>query len=236
MLSSITGQNERWAQLAASQATPAAQSSQITAGTSAYPSSSPWAGPGDGAVTGDASSPISDGTNFALLAFGSSSQTSGTAGAANGNAISTGGTSGMSQILTDLQSLLSTLGGTSPATGGSAASGTAATDSNSSLVSNSGTTLSQDLQQLSTDLGSLASTLGRAHHGDHVRPEPPGPPPGSSDILNSGTVSASSGDITGSGTASASNGWATFMQQFAAGAYGSGYDSSTTSALMAINA
>nr|WP_294509232.1 hypothetical protein [uncultured Rhodopila sp.] len=246
MLSSITGQNERWAQLAAYQATPAAQSSQITGGTSAYASSSLWAEPGSGAVTGDTSSSIADGTNFALMAFGSPPQAGGTTGAANGGSITTSGTSAMSQLLTDLQSLLSTLGGTSSSASGSGTAGTSSTDTDtdSPSVSNSGTTaspLAQDLQKLSTDLGSLASTLGTTHRGergDHDGPQQPsGPPPGSSDILNSGTVSASAGSTIGnSGTAPASNGWATFMQQFAAGAYGSGYDGSTTSSLLAINA
>ncbi len=78
MLSSITGQNERWAQLAAYQAPPAAQSSQTASGaTSAYASSSLWAADRQGAVTGDTSPPLADGTNFALMAFGSSSQTGG---------------------------------------------------------------------------------------------------------------------------------------------------------------
>nr|WP_294521565.1 hypothetical protein [uncultured Rhodopila sp.] len=235
-MSSITGQNERWAQLAAYQTPPAAQSSEISGGTSAYASSSLWADPGAGAVTGNTSSPISDGTNFALMAFGSSSQS-----ATNGNSIASDGTSGISQLLTDLQSLLSSISGTSSATGSNATSATSTADADSASVSNSGTTtgtLSQDLQQLSTDLGSLASTMGRTHRGDHDHPEaPPAPPPGSGDILNTGTASASNGsDITNSGTASTGNGWATFMQQFAAGAYSSGYDASTTSSLVAINA
>ena len=244
MVSSITGQNEHWARLAAYQTPPAAQSSQTSGATSAYAPSALSAGSGDGAVTGDTSSPLADGTNFALLAFGSSAGAGGTAGAADGASIPATGTSAMSQLLTDLQSLLSTLGGTpSAAGGGRGAAGTPAANTGSSSVSNTGTTagtLSQDLQQLSSDLGSLASTLEthRGEHGDHDRgAPPPGPPPGSSDILNTGTVSASSGSsITGSGTASASGGWATFMQQFAAGAYGSGYDGSTASSLLAINA
>jgi hypothetical protein len=145
----------------------------------------------------------------------------------------------MSQLLTDLQSLLSTFSGTS-SSGSSGTTASSASDTYSS-VSNSGTTagtLSQDVQQLSTDLDSLASTLGTTPPGATgtragPAPPPPGPPPGSSDILNSGTVAARSDN---SGTPPASTGWATFMQQFAAGAYGSGYDSSATSSLMAINA
>jgi hypothetical protein len=237
VLSSIIGQNERWAQLAAYHTPPAAQSGQTSGATPGYPSSFPWAGSGDGAVTGGTSSPIADGTNFALMAFGSTSPAGGTADASDGASIATTGTSAMSRVLTDLQSLLSTLGGRPPAAG---SSGAPAADTDSASISNTGTTagnLSQDLRQLSTDLGSLASTL-QTHRGDHDRGEPPpGPPPGSSDILNTGTASAGSGGtITNSGSASASGGRATFMQQFAAGAYGSGYDGSTTSSLLAINA
>ena len=243
MLSSIIGQNERWAQLAASRATPAAQSSQAAGGTNAYAPAALSSGTGSDAVTGGTLSPLSDGMNFALMAFGASSQSGGSPGATDTGSITSGGTSALSQVLTDLQSLLSSISGTSSAAGGSAASSASASDTDASSISNSGTTtsiLSQDLQQLSTDLGSLASTIGATSPrtgGTPSTPPPPpsGPPPGSSDILNSGTASASAG-ISNTGTASAGSGWATFMQQFAAGAYGSGYDSSTTSSLMAISA
>lgn len=238
MLSSIVGQNERWARLAAQPTTPAAPSSRMTEGTSAS-ASSPGARAGNGAVTGDTSSPISDGTSLALMTFGSSLQGGATSGATDNDSIASNGTSGLSRLLTDLQSLLSTFSGTSSSAipAGAARNSAAETDSS---VSNSAT-LSQDLQQLSAEFGDLASafpTTHRGEHGDHVRPEPPpGPPPGSSDILNSGTVSASAGSgITGGGTPAFGNGWQTLMQQVAARAYGSGDTSSTTSALMAINA
>lgn len=208
---------------------------------------------GSTAIAGGTSATLSENTSFALIAFGgwgngpaTSTQTAGQSSTSSPSdasspasatvgqtAITQNGTSAVSQLFTDLQSLLSALTGTptssastpgtSDTTGTAANTGTvAATTLNSSVL--------QDLQTVASDLTAIASADGGRS---------PGRPPWASDISNSGTIS-NTGTTTGT-TGGWSGGYSDgFQQQFALSVYSSsnlsGVDNSTTtSSLTSIN-
>ena len=252
---SISRQNERWAQLNAYQPPPASQSGQNGQWDPSVGTDTSAGSTGTAPSAGGTSGALSDGVSFALMAFGdwrskaaastqSTGQDSTTSDASASSSASTGqsgitqdGTTSVSELVTDLQSLLSALTGTSSA-GSTATSDTTATSANTGTAAATGlsSTVLQDLQTVSSDLNSIASTSGTTPPGGAGGP-PPGPLPWSNDISNTGTTTGSGTGITG--------GWNShyndaFQQQFALSAYNastmSGLDNSTTSSLTSITA
>jgi hypothetical protein len=239
MSMSISGQNERWAQLNAYQPPPVSPSGQnggwdSTIGTT--PSSGAAGNTASGAGTSGA---LSDGMSIALMAFGGWGNGSSTASRATGQSSGTSGTSSAgsapstpdgsslaSQLLTDVQSLVSALTGTTSApTGTSAASGNTGTGAVTGLTG----TAQQNLQSVASDLDSIASASGSSQPAGVGGPSP-GSPPWSNGISNPGSGSA--------------GGWNpgysdSIQQQFALSAYTantqSGLDTSATSLLASIN-
>jgi hypothetical protein len=249
VLSSISGQNERWAQLAALQPPPATQSSQdggqdfsnsgtVASGTSTL-----------GPIASNTASPLSNDMNFMLMMFGGGTSSTSSSGSTtqttgpddtSGTSITQGGTS-FASLLTDLQSLLSTLGGgtssTTDATTTSASIGNASTIDNTGSVSS---TLRQDLDSIASDLGTIAASFGGI--------QPPPPPP---DVTSSGQSANGISDISNTATASVESAWSTgwgstsgaadsWRQQFGFAAYAaaadqSGLNTATTSAQQSIN-
>jgi len=119
--SSISGQNERWAQLGAYQPPPISQSGQNPGWGSTNWTTASGGTNASTASAGGASGAQSNDMSFALMAFGNasgngsvtSSQSAGQSGDASssGSAAQVGSSLG-SQLLTDMQSLLSSLTGT----------------------------------------------------------------------------------------------------------------------------
>lgn len=233
---------------------------------------------------------LTDGTAKALLAFGGwasgltiSSQTYGQtsggadpasstspsadpAGTAN-SAITPTGTATASALIADLQSMLASLT-TTPASGANGAATTATPDtsptsdapagSGTIAATSLGTSLLADLQTLGSDLAALST---RAGHVGGIAGQPP-TSPGSNDIANSGSVSASAsadvasstatpgytmssiintGSISNTGTATGTtNGYSdSLRQQFALSAYlanqASGLDNAASTSMTAMN-
>jgi hypothetical protein len=267
---SVSGQNERWAQLGAYQPPPPSQASQNSGWDAAIGTSSLSDPTGNAGPPNNFFGALSDSMSLALMSLngwssgattptqinetssGASNASSTNSTSAGQAAITQGGTGSVSELVSDLQSLLAALTGTASPTNTTGTSGTAATSGTSDTTANSGTaaatalssTVLQDLQAVASDLNSIAATSGVT--------QPPGgsegPPPSSNswfnDISNTGTASASmSTDVSNPGataTAQSPAGpWQGFMQQFAFSAYSagttSGLDSSTTSSLAAIN-
>ena len=246
---SVSGQNERWAQLNAYQPPPTSQPGQNGGWESAIQTSVASGQTGTATSSGGAPAGLSDGMSLVLMALGGwgngsgSTQTTGvSSGASNASSSSSApagqagitldGTASVSQLVTDLQSLLSALTGTPAST---SSPGTPSTGATSDPSGNTGATAAtalsstvlQDLQTVGADLDSLASTSGAVQPNRPERPPPGSPPPGSNDISTTGTVSvAAGGDITDTGTASDSQSgggaWQAFMQQFAFSAYTAG--------------
>jgi hypothetical protein len=246
---SISGQNERWAQLSAYQPPPASLSGQNGGWNSLGGTSASLGQSGNTAVAGGATAGLSDDTSFALIAFGgdwtsgsaAAGQTAGGSGAVSASSTQDAGSLG-SQLLTDVQSLISALTGSAGSSTGTSATsggttdgttaGTAATDSDSTVL--------QDLQTVTSDLGSIASLYGAPQPGTAGSPPggPPqaGPPPDSNEISNTGT---SASDGTGGTERWRRDYRDGLQQQFAVSAYtsssASALDSSATSSLTAIN-
>jgi len=254
---SISGQNDRWAQLSAYQPPPASQAGQNggwnsisgTAASSGSTGSTPFAGGTSGA--------LSDGMSFALMALSggwgsgqaasvqTADQSSATSGASSASSASPGlapitqnGTSSASQLMTSLQSLLSALTGTPPSsTGGQATSATATSsetgvNTGNAASSGIGSAALPDLQTVGSDLDTNGSTSSAAQPWGAAGP-PGGPPPWNNGISNTGS-SATSG--TGGWNPSSGN---SLQQQLALSAYAanasSGLTSSATSALAGMN-
>lgn len=236
MSMSISGQNERWAQLSANPPPPPSPSGQnsgaATIGTTAStgPAGNPATAVGSVAA-------LSDDMSLALMAFGGgwgngsatasqvAGQNSGTSGAsAVGSDPSTqGGNSFAAQLLTDVQSLVSALTGT--ATNAPPAPGQTGAGAATGLTG----TVQQDLQTDASNLDMIASASGSSQPGGAGQ-TPSGLPPWSDDISNTGTNAGSGG----------TNGWNRgysdgLSQQFALSAYAAnaqaGIDSSATSSL-----
>ena len=147
MLSSISGQNERWAQLGAYQPPPPSKSDQdggwgSTTGATASPGATPSI-----PTAGGVSPTLSDGMSFALIAFSGAAPAQSFQAGGQSNATSNptsatpSSTSLGSQLLSDMQSLLSALTGMGASTNagtpaGMGSSGTAST-SNGSIITGS---------------------------------------------------------------------------------------------------
>jgi hypothetical protein len=285
---SISGQNARWAQINAYQPPSTVRSGQ-NGGWNSIGQATPSSGsasnvPAVGGTTGA----LSDSTSFALMAFGgwgngsanstqAAGQSSGaTSDAASATPASTGltsptstgqagitqaGTISVTQLIADLQSMLSALTGTPTSsasgtgssgttgttgtTGSSGTTGTTDTSDTSDTSANTGTvgatglsnTVLKDLRAVSFDIASIAAASGATQPGS-AGGTPSGPPPWLNDITNGSTIS-------NSGTIAANTGdWMQgnskrLQQQFALSAYTSGsmsgLDSSATSSLSAIS-
>ena len=115
MLSSISGQNERWARLDAHQPPPPSAPGQKGVSILADVSKVASTASGAATATGGVSSPLADDVSLALIGFGgggAAAAASGSGGGASGSVSgSTGGSGIGSQLLTQLQSLLATLPG-----------------------------------------------------------------------------------------------------------------------------
>ncbi|WP_428532363.1 hypothetical protein [Rhodopila sp.] len=259
---SISGQNDRAALLSAYQATPTAPPDLGGIWDSTVGTPTPSSSTTTTAAPSGTSGALSDGMSLALLAFGGGAATAAPPGGQNGEASavsSDDAESGQSAadpqagLLTDMQSLLASLTGTS--TTGTSASGTSAGGTSAGGTSTSGTsgggtsaggdssatsdtvsaaaggTLLQDLQSVTAAFGTIASTSGTA---PAAGPGPGSPPSWSNDISNLGTTAPD-------GTA---NPWKPgytdgFQQQFALSAYNAnaayGGDPATASSLANIS-
>ena len=227
---SISGQNDRAALVSAYQSISNASPDQGGDWASAV-------GPSTDSTTGTASpsgtsGALSDGTAMALLAFGNATDASAPAngaddaGVSSADAVSAQSAGSQSGWLTDIQSVLSALTGTSTP-------GTSTLGTSTSGVGSAGTitgvdgTLPDDPQTVTADLGTITPGSGGA--------QPTGLPPSwGNDFSNFGTTAPD-------GTA---NQWQpgysdSFQQQFALSAYSAnaapGGDSATASALAAIS-
>jgi hypothetical protein len=201
--------------------------------------------------------------SFALMVFSGSwgngatgsSQAAGQSGATSGASISPGsttatppapsqpgtnqaGTSLESQLLTDVQSLMSTFMGTT----GTEAGSTANTDASASTATSAdpgtgkasglGNTVQQDLQAMTSDLSAIALASGSTQSGGVNRPPPPNWP----------NVNTSTNPSTGVGETGGRRPTYTddLRQQFALSAYSastlSGPDASATSSMASITA
>jgi hypothetical protein len=192
--------------------------------------------------------------SLALMAFSnwnnglaSQAQPAGTQGAGQSGAtsagtgstaqITQGGTASVSQLVTDLQSLLSTLTGTStpptvmsaPSTGSTNASDTSDASTNIGTAAATGLSdpLSQDLKAVQSDIHGLEPASTAVQPGG-----PGGPPPGmpwQDSIPDTGTKGGAGTDGPGGWNPGYSD---SFQQQFAFSAYASsvasGANSSTT--------
>jgi hypothetical protein len=142
---SVSGQNERWAQLNAYPPPPRSRAGQNGGLTST-------GGTTDPSVTaGGASNALSDGMSLALMAFNGADGTepagsSTSSGTTDPASTSQSGSGPGSQLLTDIQSLMTALTGSAGTATGSISNGT--TLDSAAL---------QDLQTVESDLGSLAS-------------------------------------------------------------------------------
>lgn len=217
MSMSISGQNERWAQLNAYQPPPSSSSGQDSAWDPTTVAASSPGSAGNGPSTGGTSGGLSDGTSLALIAFGSlgNGQTTASQAAGQNTATPAGSTAATqdessleSQILTDVQSLISALTGATntPATSGAA-----------------NTTAQKPLTTASV---SPTEPPGAS--------PPPGPPPWSNAIPGTGT-NADTGNAGGAAPGYSDG----IRQQFALSAYSAntqaGVDSSATSSLTNIS-
>ncbi|WP_428491990.1 hypothetical protein [Rhodopila sp.] len=217
---SISGQNDRAALVSAYQAISSSSPDQGGDWDSAVgPSTDPTTGTASPSGTSGA---LSDGTAMALLAFGNATDASAPATGENGagdssaDPVSAQSAGSQSGWLTDIQSVLSALTGTSTSGVGSAGTITGVDGS-----------LPDDPETVTAGLGTSASGSSGA--------QPTGLPPSwGNDISNLGTIAPD-------GTA---NQWKpgysdSFQQQFALSAYSAnatpGVDPATASSLAAIN-
>lgn len=231
MLSSISGQNDRWAQLGVYPRPPSLPSGQNGGSASTGSTAAPSGSANDTPAAGGTSGPLSDDMSFTLMGFNIESaagQNNTTSDAASPDPASStqDGSSPKSQLLTDVQSLMSDLTGTA----GSPTGKSAASDTDTAAATDFGSTIRQGLQTVTSTPDTMASTSGSAPGGPT-----PGQPSRSNDISNTGT---SAGGGTSGWTPNYSDG---FQQQFALAAYSttstmSALDSSATASLANINA
>lgn len=242
MISSVVGQNERWAQLTALQTPPAIPSGQgggpapSNAGTTAADPT--VVNP----VAASTASPLSSNTSLMLMLFGggldpagsttgSGSTTSSGSPTGSGSTTQTVGSpddttgtadgSGVASLLADLQSLMASLTGGASAATSSSASTPATGSTPPPAVSGppaSGNSLFQDLDSIPSDLGTIIASTGSTQQ----QTPPPGgassgPPSGGNDTSN--TISAAAIASWGDGPSGAGGGW---QEQFALAAYQSG--------------
>ena len=249
---SISGQNDRAALLSAYQATPTAPPDLGGIWDSTVGTPTPSSSTTTTAAPSGTSGALSDGMSLALLAFGGGAATAAPPGGQNGEASavsSDDAESGQSAadpqagLLSDIQSLLASLTGTSTtgtsasgtSAGGTSAGGTSAGGDGSatsdSISAAAGGTLLQDLQSATGAFGTVVSTSGSA---PAAGPGSGSPPSWSNDISNLGTTAPD-------GTA---NPWKPgytdgFQQQFALSAYNAnaayGGDAATASSLANIS-
>lgn len=236
MSSSISGQNERWAQLGAYQPPPISQSGQNPGWGSTNWTTASGGTNASTASAGGASGAQSNDMSFALMAFGNasgngsvtSSQSAGQSGDASssGSAAQVGSSLG-SQLLTDMQSLLSSLTGTA---GAATDTTNASANTGTTTATGLGGSLLQDLQTVASAFSSTASGSGPTPSGTVG-----GPPPWRNDIANTGTNA-------GNGS---TGGWHpgysdSFQNQYALAAYAASImpslNSPATSSLGAVNA
>jgi hypothetical protein len=224
---SISGQNERWAQLNAYQP-PSSRSGQNSASYPAIGTAPPPA-PGTATPGGGSAGALSDGTSLALIAFGSL-----------GNAQTTAQSSGTLSTGTPATGTPAT--GTpavSPASPGS----TTGTQDETSLEAQ----ILGDVQSLISDLTGSTSTPATSGTGSTSQnplttaslsqPAPPsGPPPGGNTISDEDTNATTTG--TGNAGGAAPGYSDAIQQQFALSAYSAnnaGLDSSATASLTNIS-
>lgn len=244
MVHSISGQNDRWAQLNAYQPPSRATSGQDSdwpSATTATPSSGST--PATPAAGGTAPT-LSDGMSFALLAFNGggtaqAAQPTGQSAAASSSdpaaATTQSGSSLGSQLLSDMQSLLAALQGTttpSSSTTAAQASATTPTANNAAGSANGlSNSVNKDLQAVASDLDAVASASQPAgRQGAAV----PGSPTSGNNISNTGTTDSG-------GTQRWNPGYSDgFQKQFGLAAYSAGNSlssvaSSATSSLASMN-
>ena len=226
---SISGQNDRAALVSAYQSISNASPDQGGDWDSAVgPSTDPTTGTASPSGTSGA---LSDGTAMALLAFGNVTDASAPAGSAGGGVsaadpVSAQSAGSQSGWLTDIQSVLSALTGTSTPGMSTLGTSTSGVGSAGTITGVDGT-LPDDPQTVTADLGAITPGSGGAQSTGL-------PPSWGNDISNLGTTAPD-------GTA---NQWRpgysdSFQQQFALSAYSAnaapGGDSATASALAAIS-
>jgi hypothetical protein len=237
---SISGQNERWAQLNAYQP-PAAQSGQA-GGTlpAAGTTTSPGSIGNSNSIPGATSGALSDGMSFALMAFSSSWGTAAATssqGASPGSGTADGlspsapaaGSSPQSQLLTDVQSLLSALmGGSGSSASGASGSNATATAANSGTGTQTSlsSSLLQDLQTVASDLGTIDATSGSSRPGGSPQSASPR---GDDNANTSDTGTSAPGGNAGAPRPGYSDG---FQQQYAVSAYSAGMMSGPDNAAM----
>ncbi len=237
MLSSISGQTERWAQLGVYP--PSSSPSGAYGGAnSAGPTAAPSGTPGNTPPAAAPSAPLSDDMSFTLMAInatqsnGQSPDTPTTATspdqAASDQSTQTA-TNPASQLYTDVQSLMSALTGTTGSTAGTTSGLTA-----DASTTDPGKAMLQDMQTVSADLAAMASTSASAAPPDGAVTQPAGLPPRRNDISNTGT--STSGE-PGGWTPTYSDG---FQKQFALAAYSASsnvaLDTSDNATVTSINA
>ncbi len=240
MISSIVGQNERWAHLTALQSPPAIPSGQgggpalSNAGTTAPDPTavSP--------VTASTASPLSSNTSLMLMLFGGGLDPAGSSTVGNGSSIGSGsptqtvgspdettgtvGGSGIASLLADLQSLMASLAGGASAATSSSASTPASSSPPAPAVSgpsSNGNSLFQNLDRIASELGTIVASTSSTQR---QTPPPGGAPSGGNDITN--TISASAIASWGDGPSGPGGGW---QEQFALAAYKSGSASAPNS-------
>ena len=260
MLSSISGQTDRWAQLAAMQDSPLIPSSQSNAGGSGTTSTPAANATAVTPITASGSTPLSSDTGLMLLMFGGPPNGANSAGANGANTASqtsaaAGAQGGFGSLLSQLQSLVSSLTGNSSTTSGStgsiAAASTAASagttsGSTTTAIDNSGSldgALLQGLNGINSDAGTVAAPFG----GTQATPPPRGTAtsagdansgssgqPSSEDTAIANTHSAWADRTWGDGPSGAGGGW----QQSQIATYLSqsqtGLDSATASATQSV--
>ncbi len=184
MIHPLIGQNERWAQYAALQPPPGAQSGQ--AGGSAF-SNQGTVGADPTVVnpiSSGSGSPLSSDTNFMLFFFNSGTSSAGGSGAPTGTgsptqttgapddtSASQGGTSLTAQLLTDLQSFVADLtkaggAGSAATSAGSATGSSAGTAASGAGTPSATSSLAQDLEAITSAVGTVAfAFLGESSPG-----------------------------------------------------------------------
>ncbi len=245
MVTSISGQNERWAQLHAHQPPPASRPNATAGfsggwdkagGATASPDPTGAAGATPSATSGG----LSDYLGIKLFAFGGGwgggasppPQTTGQTSAAAGATGATGvppapaaATPG-SQLLTDMESLLSAVTGRSSGANAGATSGATSSGTNAAGTQNglSGTVV-RDLAAVASDLGAIASA-SPASQPVSPNGQPPGPSPWTNDVSNNGGVpNTGTSEFDGSARRGRHNYSDAVQQQFARSAYSAGANS-----------
>jgi hypothetical protein len=262
VLSSISGQTDRWAQLAAMQDSPLIPSSQSNGGGSGMPSTPVGNAAAVSPITASGGTPLSSDTGFMLLMFGglpggaNGANTAAQTSAAATDAATGAQGSGFGSLLSQLQSMVSSLTGNSSTTAGTGSSGSiaaggtsasaGASSSAATAVTNLGSldsALVQDLNAITSDAGTVAAAFGGAQ-----ATAPPGGSTTSASGASSGSTNQPSSNDTaisnahsawadrtwGDGPSGAGGGW----QQFKIATYlsqgAAGSDSATAAAMQSV--